>query len=82
MEQTRPNTNDSMATGTEAGTIDSTAALSTAAGAQGDDTEESPSNAGGAAKGCAAGAAVGTALAPGVGTVAGCIVAGIWGWLW
>lgn len=44
--------------------------------------EDSASNGKGAAKGCATGAAIGTALAPGVGTVAGCIIAGIWGWFW
>ncbi len=43
---------------------------------------EPGSDGSGAAKGCAAGAAIGTAFAPGVGTVAGCIVAGIWGWFW
>jgi len=41
-----------------------------------------PSNGKGAAKGCAAGAAIGTAIAPGAGTLAGCIIAGIWGWFW
>jgi len=41
-----------------------------------------PSNGKGAAKGCAAGAAIGTAVAPGAGTLAGCIIAGIWGWFW
>ncbi|NOX92549.1 MAG: hypothetical protein GXP18_08915 [Gammaproteobacteria bacterium] len=41
-----------------------------------------PSNGKGAAKGCATGAAIGTAIAPGAGTLAGCIIAGIWGWFW
>ncbi len=41
-----------------------------------------PSNGKGAAKGCATGAAIGTAIAPGAGTLAGCIIAGILGWLW
>ena len=40
------------------------------------------SNGKGAAKGCATGAAIGTAIAPGAGTLAGCIIAGIWGWFW
>jgi len=47
------------------------------------DTHNEPASDGaGAAKGCATGAAIGTAFAPGVGTLAGCIVAGIWGWFW
>jgi len=40
------------------------------------------SNGKGAAKGCAAGATIGTVIAPGAGTLAGCIIAGIWGWFW
>jgi hypothetical protein len=45
-------------------------------------SNEPPSNGKGAAKGCATGAAIGTAFAPGAGTLAGCIIAGIWGWFW
>jgi len=29
-----------------------------------------------------AGAAIGTAMAPIAGTLAGCILVGIWGWFW
>jgi len=65
-------------TQTPAETIDADTADDTATA----NTDESPSNESGAAKGCAAGAAIGTAVAPGVGTLAGCVIAGIWGWFW
>ncbi len=45
-------------------------------------TDAPPNNGKGAAKGCATGAAIGTAIAPGAGTLAGCVLVGIWGWFW
>ncbi len=45
-------------------------------------TDAPPDNQKGALKGCAAGAAIGTAMAPIAGTLAGCILLGIWGWFW
>ena len=45
-------------------------------------TDAPPDNRKGALKGCAAGATIGTAMAPIAGTLAGCILVGIWGWFW